>query len=167
MRTTRTRAGFIAAPAPRFHRPSSRLSLRTVSRPSLDWSRSHFRRPFITCQLDSSTGNYDASDIRVRIAKVRDIAAISEVTARAFCEQDEYLIMLRTKMARFKSFVDSVSHLYQFLSARDIATQLRTRLGPGKQAVHIVLVAEQPSSGKSPSFSSDRSICALYSMQID
>lgn len=150
-----SRQGFITIPTPRVQRGASLPFVSSILPVvSVTWRR----RPILVSQVQdglvycsSNSSNEDAlSDMTVRLAKKADIPAISQVTARAFCEQDENLVMLQAKFGqRFKLFTNTVTFLYQEFSARDVAAQLQKRVGGRLKTVHVVLVAEQKSTGKS------------------
>lgn len=83
------------------------------------------------------------------MAKKGDIANMARVTARAFCEQDELLVFLKSRTGRqFSPFLHLVESCFEMISEQEVAAQLRKRVGSNKRAAHVVLLAEQADTGE-------------------
>lgn len=86
-------------------------------------------------------------DVRIRMACQADIAKMARVTARAFCEQDEMIIFIQTKLGqRFSPMSRTIVSIFETLFEKEAAIQLHKRVGKNQRA-HIVLLAEKPKSG--------------------
>lgn len=107
-------------------------------------SRQNFRQSIRTTCVASERFIEVNGPLTVRLAKERDITGMAKLTARAFCEQDQFLVFLRTKvnLSLVKPLIFPLEVIYERLSAKDIALQLKRRVGPKKQPMHVVLVAE-------------------------
>lgn len=74
---------------------------------------------------------------------------MADLTARAFCEQDDLLIYLQSKLGpSFSSLLELIEILYVRISISDIAMQLEKRVGVAENLAHIALVAEHTETGK-------------------
>lgn len=87
--------------------------------------------------------------INVRSACTNDVSAMADLTARAFCEQDDLLTYLQSKLGpSFSNVLKLIEILYVRISISDIAMQLEKRVGVAENLAHIALVAEHTETGK-------------------
>lgn len=87
--------------------------------------------------------------INVRPACTNDVRAMADLTARAFCEQDDLLNYLQAKLGpSFSSLLELIEVIYVRISISEIAMQLKKRVGVADNLAHIALVAEHTETGK-------------------
>lgn len=100
-----------------------------------------------TVLIASQVRDYANQIVRIRMARQADIEEMSRVTAQAFCDQDETLLSIQSKLGpRFDPVMRQVASIFERLFKKEVATQLRKRVGTNHRA-HIVLLAENPESG--------------------